>query len=146
MGAKMTVQNNSSGLGYEVLQEGALVGSGLLTAVCLQSPLGMVGGAVVGGLMYLNAKPVEWISDKIFKDTAAARITAYALSLFATTAINYFVVNATCYSLGFLQVFTLSALTLAGAAALLALIVIVKWAVEKIIAKAKPPVPENQGV
>ena len=129
-----------SELGECVIQEISLVLSGTVFASVLHSPLGLVGGAVVGGLMFLNEKPIEWVSLKLMNNSLAAKITSFVLSFFATTAINYFVVNALCFSISFIQILSLTSLTLLGAATLLTLIGLVKWVAEKIMGSHKAPI------
>lgn len=105
--------NSPVGLGDDVLTSGAFVGCGALASLALSSPVGALGGAVIGGIVYLTGKPIIWASTTflIRVDRLVSQIACYAFAVFATAFVAHQIGKSICLALPFVHVFGLTALT-----------------------------------
>lgn len=104
--------DRSLGLGDDVLTSAIFVGSGALVSLAYSSPVGALGGAVIGGIVYLTGKPIVWLSIKMFKrDHLISQVACYAVSVFATSFVAFEIGKSICLQLPLLHVFALTATT-----------------------------------
>jgi hypothetical protein len=100
------------GLGDDVLMSAAFVGSGALVSLAFSSPIGALGGAVIGGIVYLTGKPIVWLSTKLFNDNhLISQIVCYAVAVFATAFVAFKIGQSICLVLPFMHVFALTGTT-----------------------------------
>ncbi len=100
------------GLGDDVFTSAAFIGSGAAVSLAFSSPIGALGGAVIGGIVYLTGKPIIWASTKIFNlDRLVSQIACYAVAVFATSFVAFQIGKSICLALPLTHVFALTATT-----------------------------------
>jgi hypothetical protein len=100
---------------WEACQSVVFIGSGGAAAAVLGSPMGLVGGTLLGAGMHV-ARPVEWLSSRLYnshKDDASlvSKVATYATSTLATAYIAFSYSHALGVKIAFTHILAMTTTT-----------------------------------